>query len=269
MIEGKKVIDAHTHIYPAKIAAKAIAGTGKFYGIAPNELDGSPDTLLREDRMGGIDLSLVCSVATTPRQVSSINRYLASVAAEYPGQIEAIGTLHPESEDQSADVEEAVSLGLRGVKLHPDIQGFRLDDERCMEIFALCEGRLPVLCHLGDTRYDYSNPARVRRVLENFPRLTLIGAHFGGWSLWRQAAEALHGCERLLVDSSSSLFALSPEEAAALVRLYGADRVLFGVDYPMWTPGEELNRFLALPLTEEERERVLYKNAAALYGLAL
>ena len=71
------------------------------------------------------------------------------------------------------------------------------------------------------------------------------------------------------MDSSSSLFALSPEEAAALVRLYGADRVLFGVDYPMWTPGEELNRFLALPLTEEERERVLYKNAAALYGLAL
>ena len=197
MIEGKRVIDAHTHIYPAKIAAKAIAGTGKFYGIAPNELDGSPDTLLREDRMGGIDLSLVCSVATTPRQVSSINRYLASVAAEYPGQIEAIGTLHPESEDQSADVEEAVSLGLRGVKLHPDIQGFRLDDERCMEIFALCEGRLPVLLHTGDKRYDYSNPNRLATVLRAFPRLQVVGAHFGCYTVWEQAGELRAAIRRL------------------------------------------------------------------------
>ena len=266
MIEGKKVIDAHTHIYPAKIAAKAIAGTGKFYGIAPNELDGSPDTLLREDRMGGIDLSLVCSVATTPRQVSSINRYLASVAAEYPGQIEAIGTLHPESEDQSADVEEAVSLGLRGVKLHPDIQGFRLDDERCMEIFALCEGRLPVLLHTGDKRYDYSNPNRLTTVLRAFPRLQVVGAHFGCYTVWEQAGE-LRDFENLAVDCSSSLMYLTRERTDELLDLYGSERVLFGTDYPMWHPSEEIRRFLELKLPGETEEKILHKNAERVFGL--
>ncbi len=263
-----KIIDTHCHVYPDAIADRASKGIGSFYDY-PIAGDGRVDTLLALGGEAGIGRHIVSSVATTPHQVSAINRFLHGAAAAHPERLTALGALHPDSEDGEADVQQILDLGLRGVKLHPDVQKIAIDDPRMFALFALCEGRLPVLCHLGDTRYDYSNPARVRRVLENFPRLTLIGAHFGGWSLWRQAAEALHGCERLLVDSSSSLFALSPEEAAALVRLYGADRVLFGVDYPMWTPGEELNRFLALPLTEDERERVLYKNAAALYGLAL
>ena len=38
--------------------------------------------------------------------------------------------------------------------------------------------------HTGDYRYDNSNPNRVLPVLKAYPKLTLIGAHFGGWSVW-------------------------------------------------------------------------------------
>ena len=71
------------------------------------------------------------------------------------------------------------------------------------------------------------------------------------------------------MDCSSSLCAFPPETAQRLIRTYGADRVLFGTDYPMWDPSEELARFNAIPLTEEERQQVLWKNADRLFGLGL
>ena len=134
-------------------------------------------------------------------------------------------------------------------------------------MFELCEGRLPVLIHTGDKRFDFSNPNRLKPILETYDHLTIIGAHFGGWSIWEEAAEELFGYKNLMVDCSSSLYALSNETAVKLIRLYGANRVLFGTDYPMWEPGEEVRRFMALDLTEEERQLILHENAEKLFGI--
>ena len=266
MIEGIRVIDAHCHIYPANIAAKAIAGTAVFYNAELNEQDGSVETVIREDNKGGIDFSLVCSVATTPHQVGSINRFIASVTVEHPDRIGGMGTLHPLSENQREDVENAIALGLHGIKLHPDIQGFALDDERCMEIFSLCEGRLPVLLHTGDKRYDYSNPNRLRRVLETFPNLKVVGAHFGSYTVWEQAEE-LRGYDNLFVDCSSSLMFLSQERGRELFDLFGEDRILFGSDYPMWHPSQEIGKFLEVELPLPMREKILHKNAEYVFDI--
>ena len=58
-----------------------------------------------------------------------------------------------------------LSLGLLVVKLHPDIQAFKIDDYRCLKIYELCEEKgLPILMHTGDNRYDYSNPNRNKQV---------------------------------------------------------------------------------------------------------
>lgn len=260
------VIDAHCHIYPDKIAEKASANTGRFYDI-PMALDGRVSTLLREGAAAGISHFVVQSVATTPAQVPSINRFIAAAVAESGGIMTGLGTLHPDSADLKGDVEQLIELGLKGVKLHPDIQGFKLDDHRCLKIYELCEGRLPLLLHTGDSRYDFSNPNRLIPILDIYEGLTVIGAHFGGYSIWDEAADALCG-RRLLVDCSSSLPFMSPQKGRELVRRYGADRVLFGTDYPMWSPGEELKRFFAMELTAEENERILWRNAAALFDIA-
>ena len=262
-----QIIDSHCHIYPDAIARKAAASTGKFYDGLPATCDGTVQTLLETGESVGIDHFVVQSVATKPEQVHSINAFIAQEVAAHPGKLTGLGTLHPDSDDIEGDVQHLLDLGLKGVKLHPDIQQFKLDDYRCLKIYDLCEGRLPILMHTGDNRFDYSNPNRLIPILEIYQNLTVIGAHFGGYSIWQEAAELLHGTPNLYVDCSSTMFALDDDTVVQLIRTYGADRVLFGTDYPMWSPVDELQHFMRLDLTSEERELILHQNAERVFQI--
>lgn len=261
------IIDAHCHVYPDKIAQKASSATGNFYSLAM-AYDGKVSNLLEAGERAGIDKFIIQSVATTPKQVRSINSFIAQTVAEHPDKTVGLGTLHPESEDMAGDVEHLMSLGLKGVKLHPDIQGFKLDDYRCLKIYELCEkNQLPLLIHTGDSRYDFSNPNRLIPILDIYDKLVVTGAHFGGWSMWNEATEVLYSRDNFYVDCSSSFYALDDETVVRLIRRYGADRVLFGSDYPMWDPKTEVDRLNSLPLTDEEKAMIFYKNAQKLYNL--
>lgn len=264
----RKIIDAHCHVYPDKIALKASGATSSFYDM-PSLCDGRVDTLKEKAAAAGIGTCMIQSVATTPHQVSSINNFIARTVSENRCFI-GLGTLHPDSGDLEGDIEELQELGLVGVKLHPDIQKFKIDDYRCLKIYELCEKKgIPILLHTGDSRFDYSNPNRLVNILEIYDKLTIIGAHFGGWSLWKQAAQMLHSFENFYVDSSSSLYALSKSEALEIISIYGTERILFGSDYPMWEPGEELRKFLALGLPEHDEKKILFENASRLFSLKI
>ena len=91
--------------------------------------------------------------------------------------------------------------------------------------------------------------------------MTVIGAHFAGWSMWEDATRQLAGRKNLYVDLSSSLYALSPETANELIHAYGTDKVLWGTDYPMWESESEMEYFNKIDLTDEERSMILYENA--------
>ena len=258
------VIDAHCHIYPEKIASRAVAGTDNFYH-SNSYGSGTVENLLKVGEEAGIDHYIVQSVATTPRQVGRINEFIAESVAESSGKMTGLGTLHPDSPDIAGDISHLKSLGLKGVKLHPDIQQFKIDDYRCLKIYELCEqDGLPILMHTGDHRYDYSNPNRLFPVMDIYTGLTVIGAHFGGWSIWEEASERLSALPNLYVDCSSSLPYISSETAKKIVHRYGAHKVLFGTDYPMWCPSEELNRFFKIGLTDEENKMILSENVKRL-----
>ena len=262
------IIDTHCHVYPGKIAQKAAEATGHFYGIPPR-MDGTVETLKQTSAQVGIGHSVINSVATTAHQVASINRYIAATVAENGGRMTGLGTLHPDSEDPEQDIEQILSLGLKGIKLHPEIQGFCIDDPRILRFFEIAGERLPFLLHLGDRRYDKSNPNRMKKVLESFPHVRFLGAHFAGWSIWEEATYELKGYDNLVADSSSSLYAISPEKAVELIHAFGAERILFGTDYPLMSPVEEMERFDRLELTAEEREKILWRNAADYYNISL
>lgn len=265
MLNGFKIFDAHCHIYPEKIASRAVAGTDTFYGTTA-KCKGVVRDLLAVGDAAGIDRFVVQSVATTPKQVKSINEFIAAEVAKSPERLTGLGTLHPDSDDIAGDIEHLIALGLHGVKLHPDIQQFKLDDYRCLKIYELCErSSLPILMHTGDSRYDYSNPNRLLPIMEIYTELTVIGAHFGGWSIWEQASERLCGLPNLYVDCSSSLPYLTPEAAVEIIHRYGVDRVMFGTDYPMWDPREEVEAFMKLDLSDSDRRKILYENAEGLY----
>lgn len=267
-MKNYRIIDSHCHIYPEKIAAHAVASICRFYDGMPLEWDGTIACLLRTGEEAGISHFVVQSVATTPEHVHSINRFIADSVAASGGRMTGLGSLHPDCPDFSAAIDELVSLGLRGVKLHPDIQQFQIDDPRCMKIYELCEARhLPILMHTGDHRYDYSNPNRLRPILEQFPHLTVIGAHLGGWSVWDEAAKMVSDFPNLYVDLSSSLYAMSPQHAREIVEAFGTDHVLFGTDYPMWDQKIEVERTLAMGFSEADNERMFARNTEQLFGI--
>ncbi len=267
MIDNFYIIDSHSHIYPEKIAQKAVGGTDGFYG-AVSCCKGTADDLLKRMADADIDRCIIESVATTPKQVESINRFISEETKKSGGAFVGLGTLHPDSEDIKNDIDMLVDLGLKGVKLHPDIQGFKIDDYRCIKIYEYCEkSGLPILMHTGDKRYDMSNPNRLKPILEIYDNLIVIGAHFGGYSIWEEASRELCGFNNFYVDCSSSFFALNDEKIVEIIRRYGADKVLFGTDYPMWSPKKELERFMSLNLTNEEKEMILSENAKTIYGI--
>ncbi len=262
-----RITDAHCHIFPDKIAKKASDSIDKFYGISASGLmdgchyDGTASGLIKQCDANNIEKCVVTSVATTPHHAQSINEYIASEVKLFPERFIGLGSLHPESETLTEDVEHLKNLGLKGVKLHPDIQGFRIDDPKVIKILELCnENDLPILLHTGDSRFDNSNPNRVAPMLEAFPHLTVIGAHFGGWSLWEQASPKLRKYKNFYVDTCSSFYALKKDTARDIIDSYGTDRVIFGTDYPMWRQDEELNYLYSLGLTDEQLQDILYNN---------
>lgn len=260
------IIDTHAHIYPDKIARKATASIGNFYDI-DMVYDGTVSALLAAGDEAGVSRFLVHSVAVTWERSHSINDFIAGAVAEHPDCFIGFGSIHPDHPEMEKELDRMLSLGLRGVKLHPDFQHFTLDAPAAIGLFkAMAERGLPLLVHTGDTRYPYSEPERMVRALDQVPGLTAICAHLGGWSRWDEAWKLLAGRENVYVDCCSSLYALDPAEAAQVIRRYGADRVFFGTDYPMWSPKGELARFMALPLTDEERELILHRNFERFIG---
>ena len=267
-----KVIDIHCHVYPLSIGAKATAAINAFYDVeAEGEVGtrpGDPDTLLARQSAAGITLSVIHSAAVTPRKVPNINRFIAQTAAESNGKLLGFGTLHPYSETLDEDIAQLRQLGLRGVKLHPDMQRFALDDLATIEMVERCGGEFLFLLHTGDRRFSYSNPPQLKKLLAACPETTFIGGHMGGYTLWKEATKELAGkFHNLYVDLSSTSFAVTAEEWEDMIRAYGTDRVLYGTDFPMWDPVNELRKFLALPFTAGEQADILYNNSAKLLRL--
>ena len=253
-----RIIDFHAHIYPDKIAEKATNATGDFYGITPACI-GTSEALLREGKRAGIDRFVLLPVATKPEQVHNINTFIrgeVNAHAEFHG----FGTLHPDCEGKLEEADFILRSGLMGVKLHPDTQGFNTDDKRLFEVYDYLQGRGTLIVHCGDKRFDYSHPRRLKKVIDNFPKLCVIAAHLGGWSLFDEAFALLKNSDCFFDISSCTMF-LPSEKVAKYIRGYGADRVLFGTDFPLWSPDTEVNAFKNLPLTSEEFEKIAYKNA--------
>ena len=265
------IIDAHAHIYPDKIAPRAVPAIGTFY-LVPMQGEGTADDLLARYGECGITHAIVHSVATTAKSVPTINSFIADQCARHPEFI-GFGTMHQEFEDVEAEVERALALGLHGFKLHPDTQQVNMDDPRLMDFYEIIAGRVPLVLHTGDYRYDYSSPRRLVKVLKTFPDLVVNAAHLGGWSIYDVGYDVLHedllGEERLFVDASSAFAFTGRRHMRELVRMWGADRVMFGTDYPMWQPAQELNEMMNCSLTDDELEKILWKNAEAFSGVTV
>ena len=156
--------------------------------------------------------------------------------------------------------------GFSGVKFHPDMQGVSIDDPRMFPIYETIGDSMPIVFHCGDKTRDYSDPRRLHRVLKLFPHLRVIAAHLGGWSVFDLAYECLKDTDCFVDTCSCSPF-MTREEMVRHIRDYGADRVLFGTDFPIWEHKTEVQVIESLPLTDDEKEKIFSENAKKLLRL--
>ena len=255
-----KFIDIHTHIYPNDIANKAANSVRDFYEVGyDGEMSGTVDMLLRRGGQAGISKFAVLPVAILPERVRDINNFICEQARLHDCFI-GFGTVHAKMDGLTDEVQRILDMGLRGIKMHPDSQRFAIDDPRMYPVYEQIQGKLPVILHMGDQRYNYSHPLKLRKILDAFPRLQAIAAHFGGYSMPDVALDLLKDTN-CIFDISSSIMFMPKGAAEKYINAYGAERMAFGSDYPLWDPVAEVNRFMGLNLTMEQKEQIAWKTA--------
>ncbi|MDD4689004.1 MAG: amidohydrolase family protein [Eubacteriales bacterium] len=262
MINGYEVVDAHCHVWPAKLIPRISGFLSNYYKVPWNE-GGTDAHCVRSMEKYGIDKSVVFSVATKSAQVENINDFISKLPRDV---FIPFGAMHQDYENYKNEIKRIKALGLKGIKFHPDFQNVAIDDIRMMRIYDEVGDTLPMLFHLGDENSDLSSPERMANVLREMPHLRIIGAHFGGYQQWEEAMEILAQFKQMYFETSSSIRFIGSEKATQLVKAYGVERICFGTDYPMINQRDEFNLFMEMGLNEEERKQILAENILRFIG---
>ncbi len=153
-----------------------------------------------------------------------------------------------------------------GFKIHPVLHKYPADIRASFRLLEKLEPLgMPVLSH-GEND-SYASPARLRRLAEGFPSLTVITAHFGVGQPGQtyEGIDAIQECKtRNLYTDMGTARAIRTGIIAQMVHAVGADRILFGTDSPLYEPMAFPALLAAADISEEERERIAYKNAERL-----
>ena len=262
------LIDFHTHAFPVRIASRAMQALSFQGGGLKPQTDGTLASLKAEMAKDGVDISVVLSIATSPRQQHNVNSFAMELDRD-PALV-AFGSVHPEAPDALEELERIKAAGLKGVKLHPEFQGFYADDEKLKPIYRrISELGLITLFHAGED-YGYAPPyhampEHLLKALRWFDS-PVVAAHWGGIGCGQQVLELLCG-ENVFFDLSYGYGAMPKPTAQAILDRHGPDKLLFGSDSPWHRPAWELRLLDSLELGSEDREKILWKNAAKLLGL--
>lgn len=264
------VIDFHTHIFPDSIASKTIEFL-EAEGNIKAFTDGTLEGLKKSMKENNITMSVILPVVTKPSQFETINTFAAAITGK--DGIVSFGGIHPDTEDYKEKLEEIKSMGLLGIKLHPDYQKTFIDDPKMIKIIQYAsELGLIVLIHagldIGIPDPVHCPPERTANMLAQIDCLDakIILAHTGGYDMWDEVEEYIVG-KNVWLDISYSLGKIKDEQFVRIVKNHGADRTLFASDSPWGGQKETYDYLMKLDFTEEEFERILYRNALDLLGL--
>lgn len=260
------IIDIHTHVFPDDLAARAIQHL-TYGNTIPVYSDGTCDGLTASMTKAGIDFSVIMPIATKPSQVKGINQWAVEVNQKYKN-LHCFGTLHPLMDNWEEEIEYLVSVGIRGIKLHPDYQSFFVDEpEMMMKYQHIADSGLILMLHagidIGLPEPVHCMPDRLAKMLDVVQGLKVIAAHMGGYKCWDDVERHLVG-KNVYFDTSYSLMDMGPEQMVSLIQTHGADKVMFGTDSPWTDTKVEVDEFKALPLDDDELDAVMGGNAEKL-----
>lgn len=264
------IIDFHTHIFPDKIADRVIATlengitNDRFEGKAV--IRGTLDALRQSMKDNGIDYSVVMPIATTVTQSESINKF-AKIVNETEGLF-SFGSLHPMQEDWEDVLYDIKEKGLKGIKLHPEYQQFYIDSPESLRLLRKCEELdLAVVLHAGKDHGVpppvHCMPERLRHALEYVKGDKIIAAHMGGWDVWDEVEKHLVGTN-ICFDTAFVIDFIDREQFLRIIKNHGSKKILYGTDSPWEKQSRAAGYIKNLPLTDEEKDDILYKNAMKL-----
>ena len=266
------IIDFHTHIYADRNAERArtvlVENLEKNGNHIVPATDMTESGLLAKMDAAGIDLSVVQPVITKEEQFQKVNDWAASRMSK---RIVFFGGLFPHSARWKEQIDYVVSLGLKGLKFHPEYQSFTPDDPKYFPLYdyALEKG-LILLFHAGDDQGQappyHSTPKTFRHIWEAMRGGVIVAAHYGGHQRWSETEEELAGTGVYLDTSMGSQY-YGREQFLRIAEKHGTDRILFATDSPWSEPEPELAFIRGLPFTKEQKDAVLGGNAARLLGI--
>ena len=264
------VIDFHTHVFPDAIAAKTIDLLQQRSGITP-ATDGTLNGLLQSMERTGVDLSVILPVVTKPSQFESVNTFAQSVNEKYAGKLLSFGGIHPDSEDYKKELRTIKEMGLPGIKLHPDYQGVMIDDVRYMNIIEYAsELGLIVSTHAGvDSGLPepiHCPPDKMRKVLDAIKPEKFVVAHYGGWKQWEMVYEYLADANAYF-DTAVTFGYIEQDMFLKIWEKHDKNKVLFATDSPWSNSKKTADVIRKLPIADEQKKSILFRNAGQLLKL--
>ena len=125
------------------------------------------------------------------------------------------------------------------------------------------------MIHIGDRLPPEQNPScpyKMAKVLDTFPDLRVIAAHLGGYRQWSHSLDVLVG-RNVWMDTSSCVPEIEPGLLKTILRRHPRDYVLFGTDYPIHDPWEEMEAFQRCSgFSSSEMDEVLSNGSHILFG---
>ena len=270
------LFDFHTHAFADAIAERAMASlinTTQQSEATQNMkayTNGTISGLCSLMQEKGIDKSLLLPIATKPSQQTTINNWAAGVMSD---NLYCFGTIHPDAENAVEEVERIKSLGLCGIKLHPEYQFFRPDEERVFPVYRkAAELGLFVVFHAGWDPIGKDEilapPRCFANIAEKFPDLTIIAAHMGGMCLFDEAEDCLAGkFNNVYFDTGAVADYIKSEQLFRIIEKHGADKILFASDAPWDDPLKEAEMINSLPLSDKEKNMIFHENAERLVNM--
>lgn len=262
------LIDFHTHAFPNKLANRAVSSLSLGSGGMVPQTDGTLQSLKEQMDLDGVDISVVQSIATNPKQQANVNNFAMEINRD--DRIVAFGSVHPDAPDALEELERIAAAGLKGVKFHPEYQQFYADEERMKPIYRkISELELITLFHAGqDIGFAPPYHCLPEHLLGALKWLDspVVAAHWGGYGCGLEVLAKLCG-ENLWFDLSMGYGIIPKPIAQAIIDKHGPDKLLFGSDMPWHRPEWELRLLNSLDLSESDKEKIFFRNAMELLNL--
>lgn len=276
------VIDFHTHVFPPRLKSNPQDYIDRdpvfasLYASPKAKIATAEDLIASMDREE-VRVSVMLNLAWTNQELCvETNDYIMESAARYPRRLVGFGAIPTNSTETALrETERCIRGGLRGIgELRPDRQFIENRDLLKPLVTMLVQYHLPLLIHTSEpVGHLYpgkgnTTPELVYSPITSFPELTLVCAHWGGglpfYALMPEVKKALGN---VFFDSAASPFLYSPQVYSQVAQLVGANKVLFGSDYPLLSPARLMKEVKSSGLSQADQELVLSANARRLLGI--